>query len=151
MLTGLAASSGIARGAAYIRPRGERVLIPRRSVVAAEVSAELRSLEKAMAEVEADLIELRDDTLQNLGNESAAIFEAQACLLRDPELLGAVERRCRDQEINVKAAWSDTVDTFYSAFARLGDPAMRERAADLRDVTRRHLDRLLSLTTPHKP
>lgn len=151
MLTGVAASSGIARGAAYVCPCGERVSIPRRSVLGTEVSAELRRLEKAMAEVEAELAELRDDTLRNLGNESAAIFEAQACLLRDPELLGAVTRRCRNQKINVEAAWSDTVDVFDRAFARLDDPAMRERAADLRDVTRRLLDRLLMLTSPRKP
>jgi len=151
MLTGLAASSGMARGAAYVCPCGDRVSIPRRPVVAADVSAELRRLEKAIAEVEVDLVELRDDTLQNLGNESAAIFEAQACLLRDPELFGAVARRCQDEKINVEAAWSDTVDALDQAFARLDDPAMRERAADLRDVTRRLLGRLQALTAPRKP
>src|SRR5687768_16176082 len=101
MLTGLAASSGIARGLAYVCPCGEDVAVPRRPIAAAEVSAELRRLEKAIAEVEVDLFELRDDTLQNLGNESAAIFEAQACLLRDPELFGAVAKRSQDQKINV--------------------------------------------------
>ena len=151
MLTGLAASSGIARGAAYVCSCGDRVSIPRRAVAATEVSAELRRLEKAIAEVEVDLVELRDDTLQHLGNESAAIFEAQACLLRDPELFGAVARRCQDQKINVEAAWNDTVDAFDQAFARLDDPAMRERAADLRDVTRRLLGRLQALTVSRQP
>lgn len=151
MLTGLAASSGITRGAAYVCPCGDPVSIPRRSIAAGEVSAELRRLERALAEVEADLVTLRDETRRNLGDDSAAIFEAQACLLRDPELFAAVARRCREQKINVEAAWSDTAAAFDQAFARLDNPAIRERAADLRDVTRRLLDRLLEFTGQSKP
>lgn len=151
MLSGLAASSGIARGSAYVCPCGESVSITRRSVAAADLSAELLRLGKAMAEVEADLVELIDDTRKNLGKESAAIFEAQVCLLRDPELFGAVARRCQDHGINVEAAWTDTVEGFERAFTRLDDPAMRERAADLRDVTRRLLDRLLAGVALRQP
>jgi phosphoenolpyruvate-protein phosphotransferase len=151
VLTGLAASSGIARGAAYVCPCGDPVPIPRRSIAPAELPAELRRLEKAMGEVEADLVTLQDETKRNLGDDSAAIFEAQACLLRDPELCGAVTRRCREQRINAEAAWSDTAAAFDQGFARLDDPAIRERAADLRDVTRRLLDRLLKFTGSSKP
>ena len=151
MLTGLAASSGIARGEAYVCACGDSPSIARRPIANADLPTELRRLEKAIAEVEVDLFELRDDTLRNLGNESAAIFEAQACLLRDPELLRAVATRCEEQKINVEAAWSDTVDFFDQAFARLDDPTMRERATDLRDVTRRLLGRLQALAAPCKP
>src|SRR5688572_28318203 len=97
MLTGLAASSGIARGPAYVWPCGDPLPIPRRSIAPGEVPAELSRLETALTEVEAELVALRDETRRNLGDDSAAIFEAQACLLRDPELGGAVTRRCREQ------------------------------------------------------
>lgn len=151
MLTGLAASSGIARGPAYVCPCGDPVPIPRRTIASDEVSAELSRLEKALTKVEAELVALRDETRRNLGDDSAAIFEAQACLLRDPELCGAVTRRCREQRINAEAAWSDTAAAFDQAFAQLENPAIRERAADLRDVTRRLLDRLLEFAESSKP
>ncbi len=154
LLTGLAASSGLARGEAYVCPGDDRVSVPRRSIAAAEVSAELSRLEQAMAAVEADLAALRNETRRTLGADAAAIFEAQACMLRDPALFRTAVRCCESQEINIEAAWSDTAEAFDRAFGRLGNPAIRERAADLRDVTRRLLDRLQGFTastTPHFP
>ncbi len=151
MLTGLAASSGIARGPAFVCPCGDPRRIPRRSIAAAEVSAELRRLGKALDEAEADLVTLRDETRQDLGDESAAIFDAQACLVRDPELCDAATRRCREQRINAEAAWNDAAAALDQAFARLDNSAIRERGADLRDVSRRVLDRLLESTEASQP
>jgi phosphoenolpyruvate-protein phosphotransferase (PTS system enzyme I) len=151
MLTGLAASSGIARGAAFVCACGDTIPIPRRRIAGASVSEELGRLEQAVMDVEAELLLLRDETGRKLGDEPAAIFEAQALLLRDPELRGAVARRCDEEKINVEAAWSDTVERLGQAFARLEDPLIRERAADLRDVTRRLLGRLLPDTRSRPP
>lgn len=150
-LTGLPASAGIARGLAYVCPCGERVSIPRRSIDAAEVPAELARLDQAIAVVEADLLSLRNETQRKLGDASAAIFDAQACLLRDPELSGAVARRCRGERINVEAAWSDTAEALSQTLAGIEDPTLRERAADLRDVTRRLIARLLPSAAPRAP
>lgn len=151
MLTGLAASSGIARGAAFVCSCGDGVSVPRRTVAPAEIAGELARLEKAVTEVETELLALRDETARKLGPDSAAIFEAQACLLRDPELSGAAARRCRTDRINVEAAWQDTAEALGQAFAQLDDPLIRERAADLRDVTRRLLARLSAIAAPRNP
>ena len=151
MLTGLAASSGIARGAAFVCSCGDGIAVPRRSIQSTALDPELARLKKAVTQVEAELFQLRDDTRRKLGDESAMIFDAQACLLRDPELLDAVTHRCRTENINVEAAWTDTVDALCQTFAQIDDPLIRERAADLRDVTRRLLGRLLSLSSSTRP
>ena len=93
MLTGLAASSGIARGEAFVC--AESILVPRRLIEAAEIDAELARLDKAVGDVEQELLAIRIETRRKLGAESAAIFEAQACLLRDPALCHATQQRCR--------------------------------------------------------
>ena len=144
MLTGLAVSSGIARGAAFVCGCGSDISVPRRLIAPEEITMELTRLEKAIVQVEEELLAIRLETQRKLGAESAAIFEAQACLLRDPELNTATTRRCRSELINVEAALSDTVASLSQAFAKVDDAIIRERAADLRDVTRRLLLRLLS-------
>jgi phosphotransferase system enzyme I (PtsI) len=151
MLTGLAASSGIARGAAFVCACGDGVAVSRRTIASAELETELARLQEAVTQVEAELFLLRDETRRKLGDESAMIFDAQACLLRDPELLDAVTRRCRAESINAEAAWNDTIEALCQTFAQIDDALIRERAADLRDVTQRLLGRLLSLSSSTRP
>lgn len=151
MLTGLAAASGIARGAAFVCACGDNIHVPRRLIDAAMVGAELTRLEIAVRQVETELLALRTETRRKLGAESAAIFEAQACLLRDPELSNATALRCRTEMINIEAALSDTVASLTQAFAKIDNAIIRERAADLRDVTRRLLTRLLSQSSRRLP
>lgn len=151
MLSGLAASAGIARGRAFICACGDIISVPRRFIPAAAVNFELDRFARAVNEAEADLFTLRETTRANLGNEPAAIFDAQAAMLRDPALYNATARRCRDEQINIEAALSMTADALNHAFAQLDDATVRERAADLRDVTRRILGRLLSLPSERRP
>ena len=151
MLTGLAASSGIARGAAFVCSCGDSIVVPRRPIEASAVDRELERLEQAVTGVEAELLTIREETRRRLGTESSAIFEAQACLLRDPELCDATTRRCRTEMINVEAALSDTVTTLSETFDKIDNSYVRERAADLRDVARRLLTRLLSLNGQRRP
>src|SRR5688572_25240621 len=132
MLTGLAASSGIARGAAFVCSCGDGIAVPRRTIQSVALETELARLKQAVTQVEAELFQLRDETRRKLGDESAMIFDAQACLLRDPELLDAVAHRCRTENINAEAAWSDTVEALCQTFAQIDDALIRERAADLR-------------------
>lgn len=151
MLTGLAASSGIARGTAFVCACGDGIAVPRRPIEPAEVTAELKRFDQAVADIEAELLRLRDDTQRKLGPDAAAIFDAQACLLRDPELSGAVARRCHKERINAEAALSDTVAALSRSFAQIDDALLRERGADLRDVAHRLLNRLLSLAPSRPP
>jgi phosphotransferase system enzyme I (PtsI) len=144
MLTGLAVSSGIARGAAFVCSCAMEISVPRRFISNAELSGEFTRFDKAVVEVEEQLREIRLETQRKLGPDSAAIFEAQACLLRDPEINDATMRRCRSELINVEAALSDIVASLTQALAKIDDSFIRERSADLRDVARRLLLRLTS-------
>jgi phosphotransferase system enzyme I (PtsI) len=145
MLTGVAASSGIARGPAFVVPTAGGVLVPRRSITSSELDQEPARFLTAVAEVGEELLSVRESTRRKLGDDAAAIFEAQMWLLHDPALQDATIRRCRQERINIEAALSDTVEKLSRDFAKIGDAMIRERAADLRDIALRLLRRLLSV------
>jgi len=151
MLTGVAASSGIARGRAFVCSCGERIEAPRHSIKENDAPKELERLSAAVAEVERELAVIRDATRLRLGDPSGAIFDAQLFVLRDPALLDAATRRCLLEKINIEAALTDTAEALGRDFSNIDDALIRERAADLRDVTRRLLNRLLRLGEPGTP
>ncbi len=112
-------------------------------------------LAEALAQAKAQLAALHQQmTDKKLGAE-AAIFEAHAELLDDPELTEAVDAQIKAGQ-NPLPAWKTTITERAEAIAALADPIIAARAADLRDVGRRVLRLLLGLgetgvSLPAKP
>jgi phosphocarrier protein FPr len=101
-------------------------------------------LAEALTHAKAQLAELHQQmTDKKLGAE-AAIFEAHAELLDDPELIGAVQARTANSQ-NPAKAWKVTIDEQSASIAALNDPLLAARADDLRDVGRRVLRLMLGL------
>jgi phosphocarrier protein FPr len=98
-------------------------------------------LHEALGAAAAELEELARDTAQRAGPEVGAIFEAQAIFARDPGLvqpaLDAIEAGATAEEAIDRAAATQA-----DILAGVEDDYFRERAADLRDVGRRVVDRL---------
>jgi phosphotransferase system enzyme I (PtsI) len=143
MILGLAVSSGIARGTAFVFQSGGQVAIPRRPLAAGEVPSELSKLQAAINEAEQGLLQLKKDVHLALGKHEADIFDVQILLLHDPGLHHEVTTRCSKERINVEAALTEAIEHRTQMFAKMEDAYFRERAVDLRDVGRRVLDILL--------
>jgi phosphocarrier protein FPr len=102
------------------------------------------SLNEAIFHAKEQLTLLRQQmTDKKLGAE-AAIFEAHAELLDDPELAEAVQARVTAGE-NPCQAWKTSIDEQAAGIAALNDPLLAARADDLRDVGRRVLRLMLGL------
>ena len=71
------------------------------------------------------------------GAEEAAIFEAQAMMLDDPDLIEAVRLAIQQEGINAEAALHDAAESYAQALAALDDEYLQARAADVRDVANR--------------
>jgi phosphotransferase system enzyme I (PtsI) len=82
------------------------------------------------------------------GAEHAAIFQAHALMLEDPELLEAVRTAIEEQGINAEAALSDAADMYAQMMESLDDEYLGARAADVRDVAARVLRTLLGEAAP---
>lgn len=141
-LHGIAASNGIAIAKAY------RLVEPDLSFeqktiddAAAEVDRFRQAMEKSKAELEA----IRDRAKVDLGADKAAIFEAHLLVLSDPELNTPIEEKIQSDKVNAESALKETADMFIMMFEQMDNEYMKERAADIRDVTKRVLAHLLSV------
>jgi phosphocarrier protein FPr len=99
-------------------------------------------LDEALSRAKAQLAELHQQMTEKKLGAEAAIFEAHAELLDDPELMQAVLARV-ETGLNPARAWKATIDEQASSIAALNDPLLAARADDLRDVGRRVLRLML--------
>ena len=145
-LQGIAASDGIAIAKVYTLTEPD---LSFSKVSVEDTENEVSRLEKAL-EVSTKEIELIKETaLKNLGEEEAQVFEAHLMVLSDPELVGQVKDAITSQKVNAEHALKEVSDMFISIFAGMEDnPYMQERAADIRDVSKRILANLLGVKIP---
>jgi len=134
-LRGLAASTGIAIGPAFVyAPSEASTPVPQRPIDAAH---ELARVRQAMREAEDQLKRVYEKSALEVGEETAAIFLAHREFLSDPALEEDVNRGIQDLGLSAEAS----VETAFEGYARkleaLEDDYYRERALDLRDVSRR--------------
>jgi phosphotransferase system enzyme I (PtsI) len=100
-----------------------------------EVSRYQKSKEEAMSQLQG----LYEKALNEVGAASAAIFEVHQMMLEDDDYNASVENIIRSQEVNAEYAVAVTCDNFAQMFASMDDDYMRERAADVRDISERLL------------
>jgi phosphoenolpyruvate-protein phosphotransferase (PTS system enzyme I) len=141
-VSGIPASSGIAIGKAFVLEQADLV-IERKQVT--QVSEELEKLDKAVAQSKQELGEIKDNTAKNLGEDKAAIFAAHLLVLDDPEFIGSVRQKVESEKINAEAALDEVASQFITIFESMDNEYMKERAADVRDVTKRLTHHILGV------
>ncbi|MFP5111086.1 phosphoenolpyruvate--protein phosphotransferase [Bacillaceae bacterium C204] len=141
-LHGIAASNGIAIAKAY-RLVEPDLAFESKTIddAAAEVDRFRKAIEKSKTELEA----IRDRAKVELGADKAAIFEAHLLVLSDPELHSPIEDKIQSDKVNAESALKETADMFIMMFEQMDNEYMQERAADIRDVTKRVLAHLLGV------
>ncbi|MBT2654158.1 phosphoenolpyruvate--protein phosphotransferase [Bacillus sp. ISL-18] len=141
-LKGIAASNGIAIAKAY-RLVEPDLSFEKKSVE--DVTAEIERFRKAMEISKSELEAIRDKARVDLGADKAAIFEAHLLVLSDPELNAPIEDKIQSDQVNAESALKETADMFVMMFEQMDNEYMKERAADIRDVTKRVLAHLLGV------
>lgn len=100
---------------------------------------ELRRYQEAKKKAVAQLQVLYDKALKEVGEANAAIFEIHQIMVEDEDYNESVENIVRTQMVNAEYAVVATGDNFVRMFAAMDDNYMRERAADVRDISERLL------------
>ncbi|KPL61316.1 phosphoenolpyruvate--protein phosphotransferase [Rossellomorea vietnamensis] len=142
LLKGIAASNGIAIAKAY-RLVEPDLSFEKKSVDNAE--QEVSRFRDAIATSKSELEAIRDKARVDLGEDKAQIFEAHLLVLSDPELLTPIEDKVKSENVNAEFALKETADMFVAMFESMDNEYMKERAADIRDVTKRVLSHLLGV------
>lgn len=144
MLKGIAASDGIAAAKAYMLVQPD-LSFSETSIDDPE--AEIKRLDDAVEASKSELELIKQKATENLGEEEAQVFEAHLTILADPELLGQIKDKIKNDKVNAEAALKSVTDMFIEMFEAMTDNAyMQERAGDIRDVTKRIMSHLLGVT-----
>lgn len=145
-LEGIAASSGIAFGKAYklIEPD---LSFEKKTVENSEL--EITKLHNSLEKAKDELSQIRDKVSELQGEENARIFDAHLLVLQDPDLLSAIREKINSEKINAASALYEVTASFIDMFEQMENEYMRERSADIKDVTKRVLAHLLGKTLPN--
>ncbi len=136
MLSGIGASDGICIGKVYKYEQVELVVV--KSDVS-DVAAELVRFDGALASSVKEIQAIKDKTAETMDEETAAIFGAHIEILGDPELIGGVKSMIESDAVNADFALKTVSDNFVAIFEAMDNEYIRERAADIKDVSKRLL------------
>lgn len=136
MMNGIGASDGICIGKVYKYEQVE-VSVHRRAV--SDKGAEVARFEKAVAESIEDIQAIKEKTATTMDEATAAIFGAHIEILGDPELIGGVKSMIEAEGVNADYALKTVSDNFVAIFEAMDNDYIRERAADIKDVSKRLL------------
>ncbi|WP_028783665.1 phosphoenolpyruvate--protein phosphotransferase [Thalassobacillus devorans] len=144
-IKGIAASSGIAIAKVY-RLEAPDLSYNKNNVDVPE--DEVKRLHEALDISKSELEKIKEHTKKSLGDEHAEIFSAHLLVLSDPELIQPIEDKIKSENVNAEAALDETANMFIDMFKNMDNEYMRERAADIQDVTKRVMAHLLDVTFP---
>lgn len=140
-LRGIGASPGIATGPVLLL-RADDHPVPDYALPADEIPREMLRLEAALLETRRQLHDIQTRVGEVLGSDSAGIFEAHLQVVDDPSFVDEVYREVRVKRRNVERILSDVAERYARTLLQMDDDYLRERATDIRDVTRRILGNL---------
>ncbi len=132
-LVGIGASNGIAIGKVFVKKETE-LIIPTHTV--SDVEGEVVRFKDAVAKAQAVLKKLHDKAVETVGEEEAQIFDVHQMLLDDPDFMEGAEELIRSNT-NAAHAVQQTQDTLVAMFEAMEDPYLRERGADIKDISSR--------------
>ena len=139
MKKGIAASKGYAIGKVFLQVNEEIVITDKK---VSDIEAEKAKLQKALDDSRTQLEKIKEKALTEMGAEKAQVFEAHITLLDDPEFTGAMQMEIESNSTNSMKAVQSVTDMFVSIFDAMEDAYMRERAADIKDVSKRIISNL---------
>jgi phosphoenolpyruvate-protein phosphotransferase (PTS system enzyme I) len=146
MIQGIAASQGIAIAKAY---RLETPDLSFEKVKVDNPEEQIQRLEDALKISKQELEKIKAHTLQQLGEEHAEIFSAHLLVLSDPELINPMKDKITSDSVLAEQALDEVATMFIDMFKNMDNEYMRERAADIQDVTKRVMAHLLNVTFPN--
>ena len=141
---GIPVSAGVCRGKLLVLHRS-RPTIARRPVLEDRLAEEVSRLERALIDTRQQLLEVQRQVSEAMGAEEGSIFDAHLLVLEDRTLIDEVVRLIQSEKVSAEYAFHHVAERYAATLGAVADDYLRERAADMRDVTTRVLNNLLGL------
>lgn len=134
VLEGKSVYGGIAIGKISIFAKGDRQ-VKRTSIE--DAAAEIKRFDEAKEQAKEQLQGLYEKALQEVGEVNAMIFDVHQMMLDDLDYVESVTNIIETQKVNAEFAVATTGDNLSQVFASMDDAYMKERAADVKDISNR--------------
>jgi phosphotransferase system enzyme I (PtsI) len=141
---GIAVSAGVCRGKVLVLHRA-RHIIARREIPEADIVAEVKRFEHVLVRTRTQIKEVQRRVSENMSDAEGDIFEAHLLMLEDRVVIDEVLRLIREQKVTADYAYHTVSARYIAAMEQVEDDYLRERAADMKDLTGRVLDNLLEV------
>ena len=125
---------GIAIGKIQLMTKREQPIVRHK---VEDCAGELLRFEDARVKAQSQLAGLYEKAVKEVGEANAAIFEIHQMMLDDDDYLDSIKNMISEQKVNAEYAVGITADNFAEMFASMDDAYMKERAADVRDISDR--------------
>ncbi|HDA3866986.1 TPA: phosphoenolpyruvate--protein phosphotransferase [Staphylococcus aureus] len=147
LIKGIAASDGVAIAKAYLLVEPDLTFDKNEKVT--DVEGEVAKFNRAIEASKVELTKIRNNAEVQLGADKAAIFDAHLLVLDDPELIQPIQDKIKNENANAATALTDVTTQFVTIFESMDNEYMKERAADIRDVSKRVLSHILGVELPN--
>lgn len=137
VFNGKSVFGGIAIGKICLYKKAQQKV---RRIAIDNTEAEIQRYKAAREEAICELQMLYDKAVKEVGEVNAAIFEIHQMMLDDDDYNESVENIINSQNVNAEYAVASTADNFSQMFASMDDDYMKERAADVKDISERLLN-----------
>ncbi|HDZ6087480.1 TPA: phosphoenolpyruvate--protein phosphotransferase [Staphylococcus aureus] len=147
LIKGIAASDGVTIAKAYLLVEPDLTFDKNEKVT--DVEGEVAKFNSAIEASKVELTKIRNNAEVQLGADKAAIFDAHLLVLDDPELIQPIQDKIKNENANAATALTDVTTQFVTIFESMDNEYMKERAADIRDVSKRVLSHILGVELPN--
>jgi phosphotransferase system enzyme I (PtsI) len=142
IMQGVGASPGIAVGPAYIVASRE-MIFTERDISPEDVPNEVVRFEEALIATRKQIHEIQRKVSEGIGQENASIFDAHLLVVDDRSFVEEVIKELNKHHKNVECALDTVTSHFSDVLSKVEDDYLKERAADIKDVSRRIMLNLL--------
>jgi phosphotransferase system enzyme I (PtsI) len=141
-LHGISAAPGIVIGQAYV-VNSERFSIPLTPIEPAKIDEEIASFKKALDLTRSELTGIKTRLADQLGDDHAKIFDAHLLILDDTLVVDDTVALIRKQGRNAAWSFEKVISNLISSFNGIEDEYLKDRYADVLDVRKRVIEKLL--------
>jgi phosphoenolpyruvate-protein phosphotransferase (PTS system enzyme I) len=139
---GIPVSAGICQGKVFALHKAQ-THVPHYEVAEADLPQQVQRFHDALLLTRHQIQEVQHKVSQALNAHEATIFDAHLLVLDDPTLIDSVTDLVHTKKINVEAAFQEFTHKYTATLSAIDDAYLRERVADMRDVTSRIMNNLL--------
>ncbi|MGL6125402.1 MAG: phosphoenolpyruvate--protein phosphotransferase [Metamycoplasmataceae bacterium] len=143
-LNGISASQGIAIGKVFELKHITLNIVKENS----NPESEIKKLNDAISSAILEIEKIKAIALKNLGEEESSVFDAHIQVASDPSLKDEIISVINSEKCNASYALDLVSKKFIKMFETMDDDYMKERAADIKDVSTRIIYNLLGIKTP---